>query len=204
MRRVGAVLFPDFEMLDLFGPLQLYSMHRQEFEIVTVAERAGPCASSGGPDVSAQYSLADCPKIDVLLVPGGKGTRSAAESTQLLEWLNRVSKQCELTTSVCTGAVLLARANVLDGRKATTNKNAFDWVTEQSPSNIDWQRRARWVEDENVFTASGVSAGMDMTLAAIRVLIGSKAAEDAALWAEYTPHLDKNNDPFALEGTQHD
>lgn len=200
MRKIGAVIFPDFEMLDLFGPLQMFSMHRDAFEILTVGETRAQVKSSGGPKVVPDHSIADPIRYDILLVPGGKGTRSARHNELLLSWLNKAAAQAELVTSVCTGSLLLASAGILRGRRATTNKRAFDWVVDHSPSGIDWQPEARWVEDRNILTSSGVSAGMDMSLAVIEKTLGPKAAKEAALWAEYTPHMNADFDPFSLEG----
>lgn len=200
MRKIGAVIFPGFEMLDLFGPLQMFSMHRDDFEILTVADTRAQVKSSGGPMIIPDHSIGDPIRYDILLVPGGQGTRAARHKQALLSWLNKAASQAELVTSVCTGSLLLANAGILRGRRATTNKRAFDWVVDHSPGGIDWQPEARWVEDRNVLTSSGVSAGLDMSLAAIKKTLGPKAAKDAALWAEYTPHMNADFDPFSLEG----
>lgn len=98
--------------------------------------------------------------------------------------------------SVCTGSVLLASAGLLDGRKATSNKMSFDWVTEQGPD-VDWVAKARWVEDGRFFTSSGVSAGMDMSLAVITRLLDRAAADKVAQIAEYEWHDNAARDPFA-------
>ncbi|WP_299689187.1 DJ-1/PfpI family protein [uncultured Tateyamaria sp.] len=196
MRKIAAVLFPDFEMLDLYGPLEMFSFFPEAFEIRTVALAAGPVKASGGPDTVAQDAVTDGVDYDLLLVPGGRGTRSIVDNQTLLNWLRVQAARAEYVASVCTGSLLLAKAGVLDGRKATTNKLAFDKVAGQT-TGVDWQRRARWVCDGNLFTASGVSAGMDMTLAVIEDCLGAKAAKDAARWAEYTRNTDANNDPFA-------
>ena len=99
-------------------------------------------------------------------------------------------------TSVCTGSALLASAGLLENMKATTNKEAFAWTTSYGDK-VNWQREARWVEDGKFFTSSGVSAGMDMSLALIARLLGQETAEKGANWAEYEWHKDANRDPFA-------
>jgi transcriptional regulator GlxA family with amidase domain len=114
----------------------------------------------------------------------------------LLDWLRLRSAEARVVTSVCTGASLLARAGLLDGRRATTNKLSFAWVTTQGP-NVRWVKEARWVEDGNVFTSSGVSAGIDMTLAVIAKLEGKDEAERIAVRMEYEWHRDEGWDPFA-------
>ena len=121
-----------------------------------------------------------------------------AHNQSFLDWLRRVSSKAEITCSICTGSLLLGQAGLLENRRATTNKQAFQWVADQV-KNVCWQANARWVEDDNIFTASGVSAGMDMSLAVIEKLIGPKAAQDSALWSEYLRNEDPNNDPFAME-----
>lgn len=202
MRTIAAVLFPDFEMLDLYGPLELFSCFRQDFEIRTVAMTAGPVKASGGPSTIAQDAITDAMPYDILLVPGGRGTRSAVNDTTLLDWIKQTSDAAQITTSVCTGSVLLARAGVLEGRKATTNKRAFDWVVSETRG-VDWQRSARWVRDGTVYTSSGVSAGIDMALAVIEDLLGLQAARDAAYMTEYIRNSDPDNDPFAIPGDPH-
>ena len=203
MRTIAAVLFPDFEMLDLYGPLELFSYFPEDFEIRTVAMTAGPVKASGGPSTVAQDAVTDARPYDILLVPGGRGTRTVDKDTAFLGWLKQASDGAQLTTSVCTGSVLLARAGILEGRRATTNKRAFDWVVGET-SGVDWQRSARWVRDGTIYTSSGVSAGMDMALTVIADLHGAQAAQDAARMAEYTHNPDPDNDPFAIPGGPYD
>ncbi len=195
MRTIAAVLFPDFEMLDLYGPLEMFSFFRDDFEIRTVALDKGPIKSSGGPETVAQDKIGDGTLYDILLVPGGRGTRNVIDNQVFLDWLKAQADSAEIVTSVCTGSLLLAKAGVLQGRRATTNKLGFDWVVDQT-TGIDWQRSARWVEDRNVLTSSGVSAGMDMALVVIDRCLGAEAAENAAQWAEYIRNPDPDNDPF--------
>lgn len=202
MRTIGAVIFDGFEMLDYFGPLEMFAMHRDQFKIVAVGESGKAAKSSGGPSVMPDATFADGDVYDVLLVPGGKGTRAEVANPVILDWLRRASEQAEVVTSVCTGSALLARAGVLDGHAATTNKLAFDWVREISQTDkVDWRRSARWVKDGKFYTSSGVSAGTDMSLQVIADLLGEEAAEKAAFWAEYKANRDADNDPFAVEET---
>jgi putative intracellular protease/amidase len=203
--QLGAVLYPGFEMLDYFGPLELFSVVGSAvIKINTVAEQAGPVAaaigSEGpvGPRVVADYGFDDAPEFDLLLVPGGSGTLTELENSAMLDYLRRASERAELVASVCTGSALLARAGVLDGHRATSNKQVFALAVNQSDL-VDWVESARWVEDGKFFTSSGVSAGMDMALAIINKLWGSETAETAASYTEYTWHRDADNDPFADE-----
>ena len=197
-RSIGVVLFPGFELLDVFGPLEMFGMAPDAFDIQLVAEEAGTVASKQGPKSVAELSFADERRYDLLLIPGGQGTRTEVDNDRLLQWLREQSDVAEYTLSVCTGSALLAKARILDGYRATTNKMAFEWVAAQS-GNVEWVKEARWVEDRNVFTSSGVSAGMDMSLAVIGKLLGEERAEQIATWTEYDWHRDASWDPFAKE-----
>lgn len=195
-RRLGVVLFPGFELLDVFGPLEVFGGLQDHFDVVTVAETAGPVASAQRTRAVADASFADCAPCRLLLVPGGPGTRREVENAALLDWLRARAAEAELVMSVCTGAGLLARAGLLDGRRATTNKRAFEWPVSQGPK-VQWVPVARWVDDGNLVTSSGVSAGIDMSLHVVARLLGQEAAESAARRMEYTWHRDANDDPFA-------
>ncbi len=195
-RTLGVVLFEGFELLDVFGPLEMFGLAADHFEIRLISESGGVVASRQGPKSICDDSFQSAPAIDVLLVPGGIGTRREVNNPVLLDWLNERSQQAELVASVCTGSALLAKAGVLDGLRATSNKLAFAWAASQSEK-VQWQQQARWVEDGKVFSSSGVSAGIDMALAVIAKLVSQQAAEDAANFAEYTWQRDADCDPFA-------
>jgi transcriptional regulator GlxA family with amidase domain len=195
-RSIGVVLFPGFELLDVFGPLEMYGMAPDHFEIQMVSEKGGEVASQQGPRSVSDMAFRDATKFDILLVPGGPGTRTEVLNDSLLQWILDQSKNSEYVTSVCTGSALLAKAGILDGAKATTNKRAFDWATSQS-ERVNWIKEARWVEDGRFFTSSGVSAGIDMSLALIQKMLGPEMAKDIATWAEYEWHNEASRDPFA-------
>jgi transcriptional regulator GlxA family with amidase domain len=194
---IGVVLFPGFELLDVFGPLEVLANLKRRWTTVLVAETGGLIESAQGPQVRADHSFMDCPALDILLVPGGPGTRREIDNPALIAWLATRGAEAEIVASVCTGAALLARAGLLDGHQATTNKQAFAWVTEQGP-NVQWQRRARWVDDGHVVTSSGVSAGIDMALSLVERLAGVKVAERMATSMEYRRQHDPADDPFAV------
>jgi transcriptional regulator GlxA family with amidase domain len=195
-RTVGVLLFPGFELLDVFGPLEAFGHAGDWLRCVTVAEQAGPVTSSQGPRAVADHGFDDCPPLDILLVPGGMGTRREVDNAALIDWIAARARRAETTTSVCTGAALLARAGVLDGRRATSNKRAFGWVSGQGPK-VTWVRQARWVDDGDVLTSSGVSAGIDMALHLIGRLAGPAVRDEIATRMEYTWHSDAAHDPFA-------
>ncbi|MFQ5352827.1 MAG: DJ-1/PfpI family protein [Candidatus Binatia bacterium] len=195
-RLLGALLFPGFELLDLFGPLEMFGNCRGQIGVCTVAERGGPVLSAQGVSAVARYGFDDSPPLDLLLIPGGEGTREEINNPVLMDWLRSRVPKAEITMTVCTGTALLARSGLLNGRRATTNKALFAWVGEQGPE-VDWIKQARWVEDGEFVTSSGVSAGMDMALAVIARLMGEQAAEAIALGTEYQWHRDPAWDPFA-------
>ena len=195
-RRLGVVVFPVFELLDVFGPLEMFGVLSDRIEIAMIAERPGPVASFQGPEVVATHGFAGSPPLDLLLVPGGFGTRVEATNAALLAFLGAQAARAEITMSVCSGSLLLAAAGLLDDRRATTNKMFFAEIAAAVPR-VDWVRQARWVEDGRFFTSSGVSAGIDMALAVIAKLFGEKTSEDIALATEYDWHRDAAWDPFA-------
>jgi transcriptional regulator GlxA family with amidase domain len=194
--KLGILLFPGFELLDVFGPLEMFQFAPECSPAVLIAEHKGEVANIHGTRVLADYGFDDCPKLRCLLVPGGRGTRKEVDNPRLLRFIAERAAQVELLASVCTGAGLLAKAGVLDGRRATTNKWSFAWVEAQGP-NVHWVKQARWVEDGPVYTSSGVSAGIDMALAIIARFQGKEFAEQMALRAEYDWHRDPSWDPFA-------
>lgn len=196
MKTVGVLLFPEFELLDVFGPLEMFGM-LDEFSIRLVAERERTIASTQGPRSVIDDLFADDRAYDILLVPGGRGTRREVDNPHVLDWLTRKAANAEHVASVCTGSALLAKAGLLDGIAATSNKLAFGWVKSQGPA-VHWQPRARWVEAGKFFTSSGVSAGMDMSLALIARICGEAQARQAATWAEYEWHKNPDDDPFAV------
>jgi transcriptional regulator GlxA family with amidase domain len=195
-RTLGVLLFEEFEILDVFGPLEMFSMLPDDFSIRLISEAAPVVAASGGPRSVIDDHFADDRRYDILMVPGGMGTRREVDNPALLQWLAATAARTEIVASVCTGSALLAKAGVLDGKRATTNKNALDWVMSQGPK-VEWQRKARWVEDGKFLTSSGVSAGTDMALALIARLCGVEQARQVARWAEYTWNEDSTDDPFA-------
>jgi putative intracellular protease/amidase len=203
--RVAVVLFDGFTVLDVYGPVQAFGACRilradgtqhRFFEIVTLADRPGPVKSGEGPSTHADYAFAEAPTYDIVLIPGGFGTRAAVLDEAFLARLRAASQRAAVTTTVCTGSALLARTGVMDGRPATSNKIAWDWAIRQGPR-VLWKRRARWVDDGNLVSASGVSAGIDMTLALIARLHGRDMAVNAARNMEYVWRENPDDDPFA-------
>jgi len=195
-RQVAVVLFDGFELLDVFGPLELFGNVAERFGITLLGPKAGPVRSAQGPRSVADCSYDDATVADVVLVPGGIGTRRLASDAVFLRWLADWASGATLVTSVCTGSGVLAAAGLLDGYRATSNKRAFTWACQQSPR-VEWVAQARWVEDRDRWTSSGVAAGMDMTLALIARLQDKQVATELAGGIELEWHQDPNWDPFA-------
>jgi transcriptional regulator GlxA family with amidase domain len=196
-RVISTVLFDRFELLDVFGPLELFGTRPGLFTLAMIGPEAGPVASAQGPRVVADFSFVTAPAPDIVLVPGGRGTRALVKDQAFLAWLARWAGDAPLITSVCTGSALLAAAGLLDGYRATSNKRAFAWAREQGTS-VDWVPKARWVADRNRWTSSGVAAGLDMALGLIAHLHGDAEARAAADQVELDWHDDPSWDPFAV------
>jgi transcriptional regulator GlxA family with amidase domain len=195
-RTIITVLFDRFELLDVIGPLELLGSLPDQFRLILAGPGTAPVASVQGPALVPDTDYASAPPPGIVLVPGGLGSRPLVKDRDFLDWLALWSAPAELITSVCTGAAVLAAAGLLDGYRATSNKWAFGWVREQGPQ-VDWVPHARWVEDRDRWTSSGVAAGMDMTLALIARLHGHDLAQTLADRVELEWHSDPDWDPFA-------
>jgi putative intracellular protease/amidase len=196
MRTLAALVFPGFETLDYFGPIQMLGGLGQEIEIITVAKGRDPVPSVHGQRIVADKIIGEKNDYDLLFIPGGDSALIESEDDVLMQWIRQASANAERVMAVCTGTVLLGMTGVLDGRKATTNKLDFKKTVHLAPR-VQWVKEARWVEDGKFFTSSGVSAGMDMALAVMADLFGIAVAEEIAESCEYEWHKDANWDPFA-------
>ena len=196
MRTLAALVFPGFETLDYFGPMEMLGGFGKETQIITVAKTGDPVPSVHGQRIVIDKTLAEKDDYDLLFIPGGDTALIEGKDEDLLQWIRDASAKAERVMAVCTGTVLLGMSGVLDGRKATTNKLDFTKTVPLAP-NVDWVKEARWVEDGKFFTSSGVSAGMDMALAVMADLYGMGMADKLALTCEYEWHKDACRDPFA-------
>ena len=200
-KRVGILIFPDVEVLDFCGPFEVFSVTRlneerrreepSPFQVVLIAESKDPVVASGGLRVLSDYTLEDCPQLNILVVPGGWGTRKEINNEKLLNWLRARATEVETLSSVCTGSVLLGKAGLLDGRRATTHWRALPWMREVLPQVIvedSWHV----VVDDNIYTSAGISAGIDMTLRIVGHYYGDEIAQATARQMEYA-FLETNN-----------
>jgi transcriptional regulator GlxA family with amidase domain len=193
-KRVGIVLFENVEVLDFGGPFEVFSATRlneerrleepSPFEVVLVAEKSAPVVTTGGMKVIPDHTFENCPKLDILVVPGGWGTRKELKNPVLLNWLRIRASEVETLTSVCTGSMLLGFAGLLDGRNATTHWRSLDWMRESFPAvTVDCNKHV--VEDGSVFTCAGISAGIDMALKVVARHYGESIARATAKHMEY-------------------
>jgi transcriptional regulator GlxA family with amidase domain len=194
--KLGAIIFNNFELLDLFGPLEMFGRLEEKIEIILISEKNKIVKSTQGPQIVSDFTFENCPKIDILLIPGGLGTRTEINNNKLIDFIKQKSKEASYVATVCTGAALLSKTKLLDFHQATTNKIAFDWVISQN-SNVNWIEEARWIEDNKFFTSSGVSAGIDMALALIEKIFNREISYKIAQLTEYIWNEDKNFDPFS-------
>jgi transcriptional regulator GlxA family with amidase domain len=186
---VGILLFDDVELLDFAGPYEVFSVagRRQNLDLFTVhavAQASAPVLARNGLSVNPHYSLEQCPALDILLVPGGYGTRSEMHNTVLLEWIAKRAADAELVLSVCTGALMLARAGLLEGLSATTHAGAFDLLQQLVP-NTHIDRQHRVVDNGRVVLSAGVAAGIEMALHVVGKVYGVEHAEETARHIEY-------------------
>lgn len=193
-KQVGILVFEDVEVLDFCGPFEVFSATRlnedkrreepSPFNVFLVAEKKGPVVASGGLKVLPDYDLEDCPALDILVVPGGWGTRREMNNARLLEWITDRSRQLEILASVCTGALILGRAGLLDGKQATTHWRSLDWMQELFPKTFV-QKTLHVVEDGNLITSAGISAGIDLALRMVARGFGEAVARATARHMEY-------------------
>ena len=182
----GILLFDQAEELDFAGPLEVFGMAcRDGDRVVTVAERSEPVRANLGLRVVPDHSVTDAPPLDVLVVPGGFGTRREADNPVLLDWIKQVAAGCTWVTSVCTGSMLLEAAGVIDGRNVTTHWAMID--TFRNKDTVTVLDGRRYVRDGNVVTAAGVSAGIDMSLWVVGQLYGVEHVRGVQRMMEYDP-----------------
>jgi transcriptional regulator GlxA family with amidase domain len=202
---VGILIFDKVELLDVAGPFEVFSVTYLDekgtgkelspsswpFRVILVAEKLGQVLTIGGLRLSADVSIDDCPDLDLLIIPGGLGTRKEVKNDILLKWIADMSAKTKITASVCTGSSLLGKAGLLDGREATTHSKAFDFLRESAP-------KAKIREDvlftliEPIYTSAGVSAGIDLGLRIVSHFFGTKVGMATARHMEYPyPENDK-------------
>lgn len=186
-RHVGIVLFPVFEELDAVGPLEVFGTLSEldaDWRVLTVAQSGGVVTGAHGLRVTADHSFEDCPPLEVVLVPGGFGTRQEMNNPRMLEYLRHTARTASYVTSVCTGALVLHRAGLLVGKKVTTHWGAIDLLRGLGEVEV---MKERYVQDGNIITAAGVSAGIDMALYLVGLIKDATTALNVQKMMEYYP-----------------
>ncbi|MDR1731985.1 MAG: DJ-1/PfpI family protein [Synergistaceae bacterium] len=187
------LFFEGFETLDACGPAEIAGKAPERYLPGYYSSRGGVVRSAQGLAVETR-PLREMVR-GLLLIPGGEGTRTLVSDAAFIAELERAALNSDYVLTVCTGAALLAKTGLMDGKNATTNKISFDWVASVNPK-VNWIRRGRWVRDGALYSSSGVSAGMDMTLAFIAEDMGMEQAERIARRIEYLWNRHPDDDPF--------
>jgi transcriptional regulator GlxA family with amidase domain len=200
-KQVGILVYEAVEVLDFCGPFEVFSLTRlneekrreetSPFNVFLIAEAASPVVATGGMKVLPDYDLDTCPQLDILIIPGGWGAIREMNNERLVNWIGTRSKQVDTLSSVCTGALLLGKAGLLDGKRATTHWRFLDRMQELFPR-VTVERQVHFVEEGILFTSAGISAGIDMSLRIVARYFGEAVAKATARHMEYPfPESDK-------------
>lgn len=190
-RTIGILLFPDVEELDAIGPWEVLSYWTRTFpddawQVLCFSADGGPVTCSKGLTVESHRAMADLPALDVLLHPGGRGTRQQLDDAGHLEWIRSRRSSVPLMTSVCTGSLVFAAAGLLAGRPATTHRASLDRLAELDPT-IEVRADDRFVDDGDMITSAGISAGIDMALHLVARLASPERARQVRRGIQYDP-----------------
>ncbi|MDG2334883.1 MAG: DJ-1/PfpI family protein [Myxococcota bacterium] len=186
--RVGVLLYPDAEELDWAGPFEVFSMAAMDksLEVVTIAQTTEPVRCAKGLRVLPDYDFEGAPKLDVIVVPGGQGSRVEMDNPVLIEWLKAAAEPCQWVTSVCTGSILLCRAGLATGCDVTTHWGYLETLQKLAPE-VRVRSDQRYIQDGRIVTSAGVSAGIDMALWLVGELYGADHARLTRRWMQYDP-----------------
>jgi transcriptional regulator GlxA family with amidase domain len=195
-RNLAIFMFDDVEVLDFAGPFEVFSVTSElnkdsrPFAVSTVAEHPGTVTARNGLSVNPDCTFSDCPPPDILIVPGGLGTRKLIDNLAVINWIEDCSQTAELVLSVCTGSLLLAKAGLLEGLAATTHHLALDLLRELAPNTTIIENQ-RFVDNGKIITSGGIAAGIDMSLHVVGKLLGAAQAEQTAEHMEYNTIFQK-------------
>jgi putative intracellular protease/amidase len=195
MQNINVILFDDFTALDVFGPTEVLGRLKEHFRINYISMNGGTINGSTGAKIDTVASK-EVKEFDILLLPGGFGTRKLVEDPIFLNLIRTFAEKSKTVLSVCTGSALLAKAGVLKKRNATSNKISWEWVIQQDPE-VHWIRKAHWVVDGKFYTSSGVTAGIDMALGFVADIFGTETARKISRSIEHIWNEDNIIDPFS-------
>ena len=194
--RVDILLFNNFETLDVFGPVEILGRLPDVFKLNFISVNGGIIESSQNVRVDTDLYVNNNNIEKILFVPGGSGTREKVNDVNFIKFIRDLANESKYILSVCTGSALLAKTGILNGKRATSNKRAFKWVVEEG-QDVNWIKEARWVNDDKIYTSSGVSAGIDMALGFIEDILGKEKALEISKGIEYIWNENSEYDPFA-------
>jgi transcriptional regulator GlxA family with amidase domain len=197
-KKVAILMFDDVEVLDFAGPFEVFSVTSElnkgdslpdsfasrPFAVFTVAEKPGAVNARNGLSINPDCTISDCPSPDILIVPGGIGTRKLIDNSAVINWIETCSQTAELVLSVCTGSLLLAKAGLLEGLAATTHHKALELLRKLGPNTTVIENQ-RFVDNGKIITSGGIAAGIDMSLHVVSKLLGKQQAEQTAEYMEY-------------------
>lgn len=186
---VGIFLFNDVEVLDFAGPFEVFSVtevnEEKPFTVYTVSENGEMITARNGLKVQPDYSIENLPPVDILIIPGGLGAREYEIKNEIvIKWIRQQMKEVKLMTSVCTGALLLAKAGLLEGLKATTHWDSIEKFKNEF-QNVEVIENVKFVDEGHIITSAGISAGINMAFHIVKNLLGMHVAEDTAKRMEY-------------------
>jgi transcriptional regulator GlxA family with amidase domain len=189
MKNVAILVFDEAEVLDFCGPFEVFSVTGQRdglkpFNVYLVAVKDAPVVARNNFSINPPYKLSDCPPPDILLIPGGYGTRREMNNETLLNWVKQCAEKVQLLLSVCTGALILGKAGLLDGMQATTHHGAIELLKEVAPK-TKVHESARIVDNGKIILSAGISAGIDMSLYVVSKILGEEQAKETASYMEY-------------------
>ncbi|PGK42312.1 AraC family transcriptional regulator [Bacillus anthracis] len=190
---VGIFLFNDVEVLDFAGPFEVFSVTEVDeeklFTVYTVSQNGEMITARNGLKVKPDYSIEDLPPVDILIIPGGKGVReNEVKNDIIINWVRQQMKEVKLMASVCTGALLLAKAGLLEGLKATTHWASIQTFKKDFP-NVEVMENMKFVDEGHIITSAGISAGINMSFHIVKNLLGVEIAEETAKRMEYDINL---------------
>ena len=195
MKNINVLLFDNFTTLDALGPAEFFGRMKDYFHIGYFSISGGEISGSANVRINTK-PIKEIKQYDILLVPGGLGTRTLVNNSDFIEHLKYLAEKSGKVLCVCTGSALLAKTGLLDGINATSNKMAWEWVIQQS-AEVHWIRKARWIVDGKFYTSSGISAGIDMALGFIEDHFNRDAAILVGRGLEYVWNSESDLDPFA-------
>ncbi|MEA4872667.1 MAG: DJ-1/PfpI family protein [Synergistaceae bacterium] len=197
MKNVGIYLFNKVELLDFAGPYEVFSStselsDHKDFKVFTISEDGGAIKSVNGLIVIPDYSFDNHPKIDILILPGGEGTKNEIKKKKVMEWVNKTQESAEILATVCSGARIPAVLGLLDGLQATTHRSVIDDVKKLAPK-VTIDHTKRFIDNGKIMTSGGISAGIDLSLHIVKKLCGEETANKTMTYMEYGDAAPKNH-----------